>query len=76
LFFGEVVVNELDDIVDRAMDFTNSVLRAMPSYREAAVTGLRKLRDSLREKSPDHPALKRLDAYLKSLDGRDLLRGQ
>ena len=70
-FYRGVNVSALDDIVDRAIDYTNRILRTMPSYHGAAVAGLRKLRDSLAEKSPDDPALKRLDDYLESLPDGD-----
>ncbi len=60
----------LDEIVDRAIDYTNRILKDMPSYREAALAGLRKLRAGLAEKSPRDPALKRLDDYLEGLPAR------
>jgi hypothetical protein len=59
----------LEDIVQRAINYTNGVLDRMPSYREAAVAGLRKLRAALAANSPDDPALAELDAYLESLEG-------
>ena len=62
-------MNALDEIVDRAIEYTNLILRKMPSYKDAAIAGLRKLRDSLSEKSPHDPAIAKLDAYLDSLDG-------
>jgi hypothetical protein len=61
----------LDDIVDRAIDYTNRILHAAPSYHEAAVAGLRKLRAGLAQKSPGDPALKRLDDYLENLPRQD-----
>jgi hypothetical protein len=64
-------MSALDDIVDRAIDFTDRILEKMPSYRRATVTGLRKLRDSLSQKSPGHSAIARLDAYLKAVASRD-----
>jgi hypothetical protein len=63
-------VSALDEIVDRAIDFTNRIVKAMPSYRSATLRGLRKLRASLGEKSPGHPALKRLDDYIDAVTGR------
>jgi hypothetical protein len=41
----------------------------MPSYREPALAGLRKLRAALAAQTPDDPAVAKLDAYLESLDG-------
>jgi hypothetical protein len=61
-------VNTLDEIVDRAIEYTNLILRRMPSYRDTAVDGLRKLRESLAAKAPDDPALDKLDAYLAAID--------
>jgi hypothetical protein len=65
-----VSVNALDEIVDRAIDYTNLILRRMPSYRDAAISGLRTLRESLAVRSPDNPAVGKLDAYLDSLRDR------
>jgi hypothetical protein len=64
-------VSALDEIVDRAIEYTNLILRRMPSYRDAALEGLRKLRESLAAKAPDDPAIGKLDAFLSDLDGRD-----
>jgi hypothetical protein len=69
-------VSALNDIVDRAIDYTNRILRSMPSYHEAAVAGLRKLRAGLAEKSPGDPALQRLDDYLDSLPRRNTCAGK
>ena len=66
-------MSALDDIVDRAIDYTDRILQAAPSYRKAAVAGLRKLRAGLAAKSPGDPALQRLDDYLDSLPDRDSL---
>ena len=59
----------LDEIVDRAIIYTNDMLGRMPGYRAAAIAGLRKLRDALAAKTPDDPAIAKLDAYLAGLDG-------
>jgi hypothetical protein len=60
-------VDNLEEIVDRAIDYTNLILKRMPSYRDAAVSGLRNLRVSLAAKSPANPALRNLDDYLERL---------
>lgn len=60
-------MSALDEIVDRAIEYTNKILNTMPSYRAAAIEGLRKLRAALAQKTPDDPAIARLDAYLESL---------
>jgi len=64
---GGVNVSALEDIVDRAIEYTNKILNTMPSYRSSAIEGLRKLRIALADKTPDDPAIARLDAYLESL---------
>ena len=58
----------LDEIVDRAIDFATRTLAALPSYRAAALAGLKQLRESLSQHAPDDPALARLDAYLEKLE--------
>ena len=63
-------MSALDEIVDRAIEYTNLILRRMPSYRATAIDGLRKLRESLVAKAPDDPAIGKLDAYLETLDAR------
>ena len=67
-------MSALDEIVDRAIEYTNRIRQVMPSYHGATVAGLRKLRDSLAQKSPDDPALKRLDDYLAGASGDDRYR--
>ena len=62
------MVSILDEIVDRAIEYTNRSLKAMPSYRNAAIEGLKNLRESLAKKDSDDPALARLDDYLKQLE--------
>lgn len=60
-------MSELEDIVDRAIAYTDTLLRIRPTYLQAAVGGLRKLRDALALKSPDDPSIEKLDAYLEAL---------
>ncbi len=60
-------MSELEGIIDRAIEYTNLILKSAPSYREAAIAGLRKLRANLARQTPDDPALARLDAYLDAL---------
>jgi hypothetical protein len=67
---GREHVSTADDIVDRAIEYTNRILGTMPNYRTAAITGLRRLRDSLAKKSPHEPALNWLDDYIDKLDDR------
>ena len=67
-------MNNLDEVVDRAMDYTNLILQRMPTYRDAAVEGLSLLRDTLAAKTPGDPAIGKLDRYLQSLRGPDTTR--
>ena len=60
-------MSALDEIVDRAIDYTNKILNTMPSYRGAAIEGLRKLRAALAQSAPDDPAILRLVDYLSGL---------
>lgn len=62
-------MNLLGEIVDRAIDYTDRIVFEMPSYREAAIEGLRRLGLSLAEKSPDHPAIRKLFDYVDALTG-------
>jgi hypothetical protein len=62
-------MNLLGEIVDRAIDYTDRIVLEMPSYREAAIEGLRRLGLSLAEKSPEHPAIRKLFDYLDALTG-------
>ncbi len=54
-------------IVERAIDFTDLVLKAAPHHGAAARRGLEQLRDNLAQNAPDHPALNRLRNYIAAL---------
>jgi len=64
-------MNLLGEIVDRAIDYTDRIVLEMPSYRQAAIDGLRRLGLNLAEKSPEHPAIRKLFDYLDALTGGD-----
>ena len=64
---GQADVDNLEEIVDRAIDYTNIILRRMPTYRDAAVSGLRNLRDTLAAKNPENRAVRKLSDYLDTL---------
>ncbi len=55
------------EIVARAIDHTERILAAAPSYRGAAIDGLERLRDRLAASAPLDPALQILECYLSSL---------
>jgi hypothetical protein len=64
-------VSAWDDIVDRAIEYTEKLLHINPGHAAAAVESLRSLRENLAKRAPDDdPALDRLDAYVKNLTGR------
>ncbi len=64
-------MDALHDIVGRAIAYTNNLLNLMPTYRPAAISGLRTLRAALAARqSTNDPAFARLDEYLESLDGK------
>ena len=58
----------LDEIVDRAIDYTQRALQTMPSYRSAAIDALKKLRAGLVGKAGSEAALAKLDDYLRQLE--------
>ena len=60
-------LSALNEIADRAIEYTNRILQTMPSYRAPAIAGLQGLREALAEKYPDDPAIQKLDAYLNAL---------
>jgi hypothetical protein len=66
---ADELLSALEDIVDRAIDYTNQILHTMPTYRSAAIEALRKLRENLARQGPDDPALRKLDDYLDRLAG-------
>jgi hypothetical protein len=57
-------VKFLDEIVDRAIQYTDRVICSTPAYRERAIAALRRLGQRLAEKSPGHPAVRKLSLYL------------
>jgi hypothetical protein len=61
-------MDKIDHIVERAIEYTLHVLEAAPQHREAARTGLERMRCNLTIGAPDHPALERLRAFLSELD--------
>jgi hypothetical protein len=64
-------VDRIDQIVEHAITYTLSVLRAAPSHIDAARAGLERLRNDLTHDVPDHPALERLRFFLDGLELRE-----
>jgi hypothetical protein len=68
-------MDKIDHIVERAIAYTLHVLEEAPQHREAARTGLERMRGNLTIGAPDHPALERLQAFLSELDSDAENRG-
>ena len=60
-------MDTIDQIVDRAIAYTRSVLARAPRHWDVARDGLERMRANLAEGAPDHPALERLEAYIADL---------
>jgi len=67
------VADAIDRIVERAIEHTRTILATRRSEWGAARSGLLKIRASLVERAPGHPALDRLDAFIAE---RDRLRAE
>ena len=65
--FWSMTLDKIDDIVDKAIEYTRLVLLTAPEHGETARAGLETMRDNLILGAPDHPALARLSAFLTSL---------
>ena len=63
-------MDQIDDIVDRAIHYTERILSVAPHHYSAARDGLTTMRNNLTVGADDHPALLRLDAYLGELERR------
>jgi len=61
-------MDKIDNIVDRAIEYTKRVLSTAPEHGQEARAGLETMRDNLTLGAPDHPALERLNVFIKSLD--------
>jgi hypothetical protein len=61
-------LDKTDEIVQRAIDYTDLVLINTPAYAPAAVAGLRRLRDTLAASLPDHPGVLRLSDYIATFE--------
>jgi hypothetical protein len=61
-------VDRIEEIVERAIVYTATVLRAAPEHFEAARAGLERLGSDLALEVPDHPALERLRSFLHELE--------
>jgi hypothetical protein len=60
-------MDRIDEIVNKAIQYTEKILDRAPSHYAAARDGLERLRDNLTLGAEDHPALGRLDNYIGEL---------
>jgi hypothetical protein len=63
-------MDRIDEIVDRAIQYTEDILKQAPRHFRSARDGLVKMRDNLTFGANDHSALGRLDDYIGELDRR------
>lgn len=63
-------MDKIDDLVARAIAYTDDILSRGPEHWESARDGLIKMRESLEIGAPNHPALERLRLYIEELEAR------
>jgi hypothetical protein len=63
-----VVSDRVEEIVDRTIAHTLTVLAALPDIWPVARIGVQKIHDDLAVGAPDHPALERLRAFIAETD--------
>lgn len=62
--------DKIQEIVDRAIIYTEDILRRAPNHLGVAREGLERMRQNLRLGAEDHPSLERLEDYIKKLERR------
>jgi hypothetical protein len=63
-------MDRIEQIVERAIACTVTVLQTAPEHLDAACAGLERLRNNLLVGVPNHPALDRLRLFLVELELR------
>lgn len=63
-------MDKIDEIVDRAIQYTEHVLGQAPRHYDVAREGLERMRDNLTTGIENHPALGRLNNYIGELARR------
>jgi hypothetical protein len=58
----------IEEIVDRAIEHTRTILAAAPYDWRIAQKGLQIIHDDLGRRAPEHPALVRLKAFIANED--------
>jgi hypothetical protein len=63
-------MDRIDEIIDKAIKYTEKILARAPGHYAAAREGLERMRDNLMIGAADHPAIGRLDDYIGELERR------
>jgi hypothetical protein len=63
-------LDKIDEIVDKAIQYTEDILGRAPQHYPVAREGLERMRDNLEIGAEGHPALRKLENYLNELDRR------
>ena len=61
------MTDRIDDIIDRAAEYTKALLSKEPDRWPAAREGLERILGDLRGGAPDHPGLRRLRRFIDDL---------
>jgi hypothetical protein len=62
------VTDRIEDIVERTIAHTRTLLATMPEIWPVARVGVQKILDDLALDAPDHLALQRLQAFIAAID--------
>jgi hypothetical protein len=65
-----VTVDKIEEIVDKAIQYTEDILQRAPQHYPVAREGLEQMRDNLKIGAGDHEALRKLEKYLNELERR------
>jgi hypothetical protein len=63
-------VDKIEEIVDKAIQYTEDILERAPRHYRVAREGLERMRDNLKIGAEDHEALRKLEDYLDELNRR------
>ena len=63
-------MDKIDEIVDKAIQYTEDILARAPRHYSVAREGLERMRDNLKIGAEDHEALRKLENYLDELSRR------
>ena len=68
----DMAFDKIGEIVDRAIAYTEDILQKAPQHSRVALNGLERMRQNLMLGAADHPALCKLENYIKELERRRL----